>query len=367
MSTAVKPAPAKGEFCVSQARSVVMDLYEPKAAVYWTDFLLSIGVGATGFAAIENRERAGRLVDLICRGLGWQSAVGHWTVVGVLFVVHCLAFYRAALFTHELVHLRENTVRGFSIIWNLLCGIPFLMPSFLYHTHIHHHMRRQYGTREDGEYLPLAAGPRWKILAYLAQSFVIPALSVVRFGLVTPLAWLSPGFRRLAQRRMSSMVIDPAYVRPAPTVKQLHVWHMQELGCLVYLATLGALLITQVLPWTWIVHAYATGVAVILLNAVRTLGAHRYEHTGGEMSFVEQLLDSYTFPTRPLWNELWAPVGLRFHALHHVFPAMPYHSLAEAHRRLMRHLPADSPYRQTVAYGLWPVLSRLWRQAGGAK
>jgi fatty acid desaturase len=254
-------------------------------------------------------------------------------------------------------------VRGFRVAWNLLCGIPFLMPSFLYHTHVHHHVRRQYGTRDDGEYLPLATGPRWQIVAYLAQSLVIPAIAVVRFAFLTPLTWVSPAFRRFAHRHLSSMVIDPRYVRPLPTSKQLQVWRLQEAGCLLYLLTLGVLLLTQVLPWTWIIHAYATGVAVILLNAVRTLGAHRYAHTGEEMSFVEQLLDSYTFPSNPFFNELWAPVGLRFHALHHVFPSLPYHSLGKAHRRLMRHLPADSPYRKTVARGLWPVLGILWRSA----
>jgi fatty acid desaturase len=161
------------------------------------------------------------------------------------------------------------------------------------------------------------------------------------------------------------MVIDPHYIRPEPTAPQLRVWRLQEAGCLLYLATLGVLLATQVLPWTWIIHAYATGAAVILLNAVRTLGAHRYEHTGDEMSFVEQLLDSYNFPTNPLVNELWAPVGLRFHALHHLFPSLPYHALGKAHRRLMRHLPGDSSYRKTIASGLGVVLRRLWSQAGG--
>ncbi len=362
MSTSVihQPLSTQVEFSIGQARSIVRDLFEPKAAVYWTDFLLSIGIGGILFSAIENR---GPLFGAICRALNLHTPLGQGIVVGLLFVVHCLAFYRAALFTHELVHLRDGAIPGFRVTWNLLCGIPFLMPSFLYHTHVHHHVRRQYGTREDGEYLPLAAGPPWKIFGYLAQSLVIPALAVVRFGFLTPLGWISPAFRRFAQRRMSSLVIDPAFVRPEPTTQQVRVWRLQEAGCLAYLLTLGILLLTGVLPWTWVIHAYATGVAVILLNAVRTLGAHRYEHTGHELSFVEQLLDSYTFPTNPLFNELWAPVGLRYHALHHVFPSLPYHALGTAHRRLMRHLPADSPYRQTVARGLGPVLGRLWRSA----
>jgi fatty acid desaturase len=123
------------------------------------------------------------------------------------------------------------------------------------------------------------------------------------------------------------------------------------------------LLAFQKLHWTWLIHAYLTGVAVITLNAVRTLGAHRYVYTGEELTFLQQLLDSLTYPTRPWLNELWAPVGLRFHALHHLFPSLPYHALGRAHRRLMAHLPADSAYRHTIAPGLWPVLRDLWRNA----
>jgi fatty acid desaturase len=57
-------------------------------------------------------------------------------------------------------------------------------------------------------------------------------------------------------------------------------------------------------------------------------------------------------------------VGLRYHALHHVFPTMPYHALPEAHRRLMSHLPADSPYRRTEEGTLLGALRGLWRRAG---
>jgi hypothetical protein len=43
---------------------------------------------------------------------------------------------------------------------------------------------------------------------------------------------------------------------------------------------------------------------------------------------------------------------------------MPYHALAEAHRRLIRDLPADSPYRQCQADSLREVIATLWRRAG---
>jgi fatty acid desaturase len=355
-------SPQGTEFSIGEARSIVKDLFTPSATIYWSDFLFSIGLGAFCFTAVENSYRPGRLVDLICQGLGW-AAPGRWLLIGLLFVVQCLAFYRAALFTHELVHLREGAVRGFRFVWNLFCGIPFLMPSFLYHTHVHHHLRKQYGTHDDGEYLPLANGPRSAILGYLSQSFVIPVLAVVRFGLLTPLTWISPWVRRKVHQHASSMVIDPHFVRPLPNPKQLRLWRLQEGACLVYIIALGAALGFRLLPWTWLIHAYLTGVFIIMINAVRTLAAHRYAHAGGELTFMQQLLDSLNFPTRPWLNELWAPVGLRFHALHHLFPSLPYHALGRAHRRLMAELPANSPYRRTVARGLWPVLRELWASA----
>ena len=65
----------------------------------------------------------------------------------IAFVICGLCFYRAVLFTHELTHMRDKTFRGFRIAWNLLCGIPFLMPSFMYYTHVDHHMRKHFATR----------------------------------------------------------------------------------------------------------------------------------------------------------------------------------------------------------------------------
>jgi fatty acid desaturase len=57
------------------------------------------------------------------------------------------------------------------------------------------------------------------------------------------------------------------------------------------------------------------------------------------------------------------PVGLRFHALHHMLPSLPYHSLSEAHRILMTALPSDSIYFQTNSRGLWATMRTLWMDA----
>jgi fatty acid desaturase len=85
------------------------------------------------------------------------------------------------------------------------------------------------------------------------------------------------------------------------------------------------------------------------------------------------LTDSITITGHWLWTELFFPLGLRYHALHHLFPALPFHNLAKAHRRLMERLPADAPYRETVFPSYWSAVRQLCasarahaRQAAGA-
>ena len=53
------------------------------------------------------------------------------------------------------------------------------------------------------------------------------------------------------------------------------------------------------------------------------------------------------------------PVGLRYHALHHLFPSPLYRALGEAHRRLLQALPVDSPYRCTIRTGFIQAVREL--------
>jgi len=126
---AAPPAKPASEFSIFEARSIVRDLFEPKPWIYWCDFLGSLIVGG------------------ICWGISRRLPFRLSPEAGVplflaLFGVACILYYRATLFTHELTHLKRDSFRNFRIAWNLLCGIPFLMPSFLYHTHVDHHARR---------------------------------------------------------------------------------------------------------------------------------------------------------------------------------------------------------------------------------
>ncbi len=98
-----------------------------------------------------------------------------------------------------------------------------------------------------------------------------------------------------------------------------------------------------------------------LINQVRTLVAHLWENDGEAMTVTAQYLDSVNVPPPALLPGLWAPVGLRYHALHHLLPSLPYHALGEAHRRLSAALEAASPYHRASYPGLPGLVWKIGR------
>ena len=188
--------PSDGVF-VAQARALVKDLFEPRPLIYWTDLVLSVAIAYAAFYLAHRRD------------------LQAWVRLGC-FVLSGLAFYRAVLFIHELVHLNGSELRAFRFVWNALLGIPLLVPTFLYYTHLEHHRPKHYGTHEDGEYLPLGRGPVVGIVLFLLTGLGVPALAVLRFLVLTPASWASRSARALIHRYASAMVIDPSYARPVP-------------------------------------------------------------------------------------------------------------------------------------------------------
>jgi fatty acid desaturase len=81
------------------------------------------------------------------------------------------------------------------------------------------------------------------------------------------------------------------------------------------------------------------------------------------MTLAEQFADSINITGQTWLTMLMFPVGLRYHALHHLFPFLPYHNLGKAHARLVAQLPAGSPYHAVNCNSYFVAVGKLWRSA----
>jgi fatty acid desaturase len=334
-------------FSMAEAKKIVEDLFDPNPWVYWTDFLFNALLG--WFGLVET---------VLAPNFSWLQAAS--------FLVAAFCLYRAVIFIHELAHLKKDSFPVFRVVWNLVCGFPLMVPSFTYMgVHIDHHKQKLYGTQEDGEYLPFVLIGRWRMILFLVMMAAAPAFVAFRFLVLTPLSYVIPPLRKFLWERVSSLVIDSEYKRPDPTDRDGQWWQLQEFCTFLYALTGVVLLWKGILPWKAFWVWYAVAGTILFINGVRTLVAHCYRNPADHvLEFSEQFLDSVTVPGNPLITPVWAPVGLRYHAVHHLFPGMPYHHLREAHGRFVKELPANSVYHLTLRKGLFHALAQIWKETG---
>lgn len=319
------------------------DFHEVKPWVYWRDMLLSTTI-AYASASI------------------FLAAPAASAIQGITFVLAVFWLYRAGSLVHEVAHLGRHEMRTFKIAWNVLVGVPTLTPStFFTGHHREHHSQRVYGTPEDPEYVVNVCrrGSPIDFAMYFLVVALFPLFVFLRF-LLAPLTFITPGIRNYVLRHYSSFTFNRKYTKPLSRLDRT-TFAALELLCCARAWCIPLAVLLELAPWTRMFQLYLLGAAVVTLNQLRQLADHHFEGNGNPLSMAAHIVDSCNYTSRDPITWLLFPYAIQYHALHHLFPSMPYHNLASAHRYLMLELPIDSPYRELEQPHWWSVAKEMLR------
>jgi fatty acid desaturase len=280
----------------------------------------------------------------------------------VAYPIAVFWLYRLGSLVHEVCHLAHGEMQPYKVTWNLLVGVVTLAPSpFFTRHHRDHHSQRLYGTREDPEYIVncFTPGSVASIALYTAYVAVFPLVVYLRFLLV-PLTYLTPGLREWVLVHASSLTMNYRYERRLTSQDRWSIAAVEWLCWLRATAILAGPLL-GLSDWTRIPLLYSLAIGVLTLNQLRLLADHHFESRGENLDLPDHIGDSCNFTGSDPLTWLLFPFAIQYHALHHLFPSLPYHNLAAAHAHLSAELPADSPYHSLDEKDWWSVASKTLR------
>jgi len=329
---------------ITEVRATLRDsdtnFFQVRPARYWFDFALSLLL-AYGSGAVFLLSPLGSLAQIAS------------------FPVTVFWVYRLGSLVHEVCHLNHHEMRAFKVTWNVLVGIMTLAPSpFFTRHHRDHHSQRQFGRHEDPEYI-VNFFPQGSWLGLLAFGLFIVAFPLIVFlrFLLSPLTFLHPALRELVLRRASSLTMNFRYERKLSRFDRFAITSIEILCCLRAAAMLLAVY-WGVNHWTRLPLFYSIALGVLILNQFRLAGDHHFQSEGHALTYEAHIRDSCNYTGRDWITWLLYPFAIRYHALHHLFPAMPYHNLQAAHKYLTHRLPSHSPYHGLDQGNWWRVARR---------
>ncbi|HEY4164807.1 MAG TPA: hypothetical protein VGM59_17195 [Dongiaceae bacterium] len=353
--------PASGE--VRTPGVMLQDLMEYRPWIYFADFTASIAIGY--FACWE-----------YFTVKDYSPAQFFW------FLVAGLALFRAGVFVNEIARMPEGRMVAFKTYWNLICGIPLLMPSFKYEL-VRPNARmsaEQAAASESDNEIPLGLRPE-RLTGHLLRIFAAPVLGAARFLLIGPLLILHPRIRGWLWARLpANFPIPHQSGELMPTAGRRR--NAAEICCFLVVLAVVFAYADDIVPWSTFAELYALCVFAVALRCIQNLFEARLLLSNGQgakaaagdsssvimlpgvensilsnsaaMAGVNEdglepaLGRSVTVAGPPVIDALLLPVGSRYRGLREALPSVPYHNLGAAHRRLMAELPADSTYRRHV-------------------
>ncbi len=321
-------------------RTAPEDPFRVKPWRYWVDFLLSVILAYSSAT-----------VYLMAPLWSWPQLVA--------FPIAAFWLYRLGSLVHEVCHLGAHEMRAFKVAWNVLVGTFTLTPSpFFTRQHRDHHSMKMFGTPEDPEYVAnvMEGGNLRSLLGYGAYMLVFPLLVFLRF-LLAPLTFLHPRLRETVLERASSLTLNTRYRRKLTPFDRKAILGVEAL-CFLRAAAIPVTISLGFAPLSRIPLLYMLALATFFMNQMRQLADHHFDGDGTPATVEDHILDSCNFTGKDPLTLLFFPFAIRFHALHHLFPSLPYHNLETAHRHLAQTLPADSPYLGLDQAGWWGVAKR---------
>ncbi len=318
-------------------RDAPIDFFAVKPARYWFDFLVSMVCAYTSATVF------------LVASLGSVYQV-------LAFPIAVFWLYRLGSLVHEVCHLGQHEMPGFKATWNLLVGVMTFTPSpFFTRHHRDHHSQRLYGTPEDPEYVAnvLKSGSLRSSLVYAAVVIAFPVMVFLRFLLV-PFSYLHPRLRQWTLERASSLTMNFQYRRKLTSADRRSIAIMEWL-CFVRAAMIPISIGVGLASFSRLPLLYLLGLTTLILNQMRQLADHHFEGDGSRSDVEAHVMDSCNFTGRDLLTSLFFPFSIRYHALHHLFPSLPYHNLRQAHYYLVDVLPSTSRYHELDEQNWWSV------------
>jgi fatty acid desaturase len=321
----------------------IQDLTAPNMTIYWTYYLSVTALSWAGliglcFADLQSLEKI------------------------ALFLATSFMLYHAISFTHEISHIQKKSFLPFKVIWNLLSGCPFCVPSFIYELNHRRHHGTDYSLDGDGEYLELSKNTFQKSFEFLSLNIILPYMGLIRFGILGPISFFSPRLRNTVLRNFSFMGMKSTFTRFIPESKStIQDWAIQDLATSAFVWVYVALVVSKILPeWFFIVWGLLVS-TVGLLNGIRALAVtHKYQFGNGQpVTYEQHICDGVEIEGVTLGTILFCPIQLQYHMTHHMFPHVPFHNIQKVRTRLKDHFSSESFYHQNVYRGIWHGLTEL--------